>query len=70
MTARTISDKANQVNRGTKLIVDFYKTPLVRSLRRLIAKGDTLDVISKEVFNSEVSPQAIHQNYLKKGAAK
>lgn len=76
MPVQTISNHNNKynsprkqvVNKGLGAIVDFYKQPLVEALKRLQKKGDTLKDISTHVFNGEVSPQAISQNYLKKGA--
>lgn len=61
---QTTSNRKDQFNNGIKLIVDFYKEPLVTSLKEHQKAGKSLQWISKNIFKGELSRQAIHQNYL------
>lgn len=64
---QTRSKDNNQVTTGINLIVDFYRSPLTRALELLKSRGFSLKDLSDIVFNGEVSPQAINQNYLRRG---
>lgn len=47
-----------------QLYADFYNIPLKKALRLLSKKGLTYDQISEQVFNGELSKQAIQHTYI------
>jgi hypothetical protein len=48
-------------------LLNFYREPLVKSIELHIESGRTLTWIKNNVFDGEISEQAISQTYLKGG---